>query len=174
MKDKELTFRFHDGSTRTVIVKAPECIRRKKANRPRQSIKKFRKCRIKTWYISEFLFGKELWTAVLQNFRIPKGPNHATLIVLEAHFKKEPPDIKPEIDFHHHRINQHRMDGNEYYTCPSPYKETLAEIEMKATTDKLKEAYDEGYKVGQHELNDELLRLGLLRKPEWIEGELAK
>ena len=169
MKDKELTLRFHDGSTRTVIVKAPECIRRRKANRPRQSIQKFRRCKIETWWISEFLFGKELWAKVLRHFKAPGGVNQATLIILEAHFKKEPCDIEPEVNFHYHRT-----DGNGYYTCPSPYKETLAEIEMKATTDELKDAYDEGYKVGQHELNDELLRLGLLKKPDWIEGELAK
>ena len=169
MKDKELTFRFHDGSTRTVILKSPECIRKKKAGRPRQSIKKFRRCKTKTWWISEFLFGKELWAKVLKHFNMPEGPNQATLLVLEAHFKKEPCDIIPEINFHHHRT-----DGDEYYTCPSPYKETIAEIEMKATTDELKDAYDRGYKAGTHELNDELLRLDLLKKPDWIEGELAK
>ena len=76
--------------------------------------------------------------------------------------------LKPKIDFHHH---QAKLD--DFYRCPSPYKKTAEELNMKLTIDELKEAYDKGYYTGQHELNNDLLRLGLLKTPDWIEGELG-
>lgn len=168
MKNKKLTFRFADGSTRTIIIPSTEKIIKQKQGRPRMPVRCYRGCKTKIFYISECWLGKKAWLQILKQFKAPKETNEATLQVINAFFRKEPPDLKLKIDFHNH---QAKLD--DFYRCPSPYKKTAEELNMKLTIDELKEVYDKGYYTGQHELNNELLRLGLLKKPDWIEGEIG-
>ena len=61
MKDKEFTFKFADGTTRTVFIPRPERIMKRKQGRPRMPVRRYKGCKTKIFYISECWLGKKAW-----------------------------------------------------------------------------------------------------------------